>query len=272
MVGSNNINTSLLVLITLFSKHSYWKAWFVHPTVILVGVNCMCNRRCPEAARLTICVKRPLRPPLNTHSPFFKTIWVKCTKGHNDSNLDRAGFEPLYLLSCCLPDSAPSQCATFNWCRVFCRDPWVSVRGRMSGSDATCTAEGSDGEPADGAGRSGGAGQGAQPQPRRDLHPSGHQPRWTAAAPWGDVSVSVWTVRTLAGSPTESARPSWPTPHALWQILTHSRVRDGIWLTPENLKEIYTGLKADKDGNGKSICILQVKIGWKPFFLKGYKQ
>ncbi|XP_077460106.1 transmembrane prolyl 4-hydroxylase [Stigmatopora argus] len=36
----------------------------------------------------------------------------------------------------------------------------------------------------------------------------------------------------------------------LHEILTHSRVRDGIWLTPENLQEIYTGLNADKDGNG----------------------
>ncbi|XP_029948681.1 transmembrane prolyl 4-hydroxylase [Salarias fasciatus] len=36
----------------------------------------------------------------------------------------------------------------------------------------------------------------------------------------------------------------------LHEILTHSRVRDGIWLTPENLKEIYAGLKADKDNNG----------------------
>ncbi|XP_055768695.1 transmembrane prolyl 4-hydroxylase [Salvelinus fontinalis] len=36
----------------------------------------------------------------------------------------------------------------------------------------------------------------------------------------------------------------------LQEILTHSRVRDGIWLTPENLKEIYAGLKADPDGNG----------------------
>ncbi|KAF7665480.1 hypothetical protein LDENG_00142530 [Lucifuga dentata] len=36
----------------------------------------------------------------------------------------------------------------------------------------------------------------------------------------------------------------------LHEILTHSRVRDGIWLTPENLREIYAGLKADKDGNG----------------------
>ncbi|KAM4613511.1 transmembrane prolyl 4-hydroxylase [Polymixia lowei] len=34
------------------------------------------------------------------------------------------------------------------------------------------------------------------------------------------------------------------------EILTHSRVRDGIWLTPENLQEIYAGLNADKDGNG----------------------
>ncbi|KAM9534627.1 LOW QUALITY PROTEIN: transmembrane prolyl 4-hydroxylase [Salvelinus alpinus] len=33
------------------------------------------------------------------------------------------------------------------------------------------------------------------------------------------------------------------------RILTHS-VRDGIWLTLENLKEIYAGLKADPDGNG----------------------
>ncbi|XP_029549455.1 transmembrane prolyl 4-hydroxylase [Salmo trutta] len=36
----------------------------------------------------------------------------------------------------------------------------------------------------------------------------------------------------------------------LQEILTHSRVRDGIWLTPENLREIYAGLKADPDGNG----------------------
>ncbi|CAB1353982.1 unnamed protein product, partial [Coregonus sp. 'balchen'] len=36
----------------------------------------------------------------------------------------------------------------------------------------------------------------------------------------------------------------------LQEILTHSRVRDGIWLTPENLREIYAGLKADPDSNG----------------------
>ncbi|XP_053724235.1 transmembrane prolyl 4-hydroxylase [Synchiropus splendidus] len=36
----------------------------------------------------------------------------------------------------------------------------------------------------------------------------------------------------------------------LHEILTHSRVRDGIWLTPENLREIYVGLNADKDGDG----------------------
>uniref|UniRef100_A0AAY5KVL7 Transmembrane prolyl 4-hydroxylase n=1 Tax=Esox lucius TaxID=8010 RepID=A0AAY5KVL7_ESOLU len=36
----------------------------------------------------------------------------------------------------------------------------------------------------------------------------------------------------------------------LQEILTHSRVLDGIWLTPENLREIYVGLKADPDGNG----------------------
>ncbi|KAG7477866.1 hypothetical protein MATL_G00074120 [Megalops atlanticus] len=35
----------------------------------------------------------------------------------------------------------------------------------------------------------------------------------------------------------------------LQEILTHSRVRDGIWLTPENLREIYAGLKADPDGD-----------------------
>ncbi|RXM32049.1 Transmembrane prolyl 4-hydroxylase [Acipenser ruthenus] len=34
------------------------------------------------------------------------------------------------------------------------------------------------------------------------------------------------------------------------KVLTHSRVRDGIWLTPENVREIYAGLKADPDGNG----------------------
>lgn len=36
----------------------------------------------------------------------------------------------------------------------------------------------------------------------------------------------------------------------LQEILTHSRVRDGIWLTPDNLREIYAGLKADQDNNG----------------------
>uniref|UniRef100_A0A3Q3T319 Transmembrane prolyl 4-hydroxylase n=1 Tax=Mastacembelus armatus TaxID=205130 RepID=A0A3Q3T319_9TELE len=36
----------------------------------------------------------------------------------------------------------------------------------------------------------------------------------------------------------------------LHEILTHSRVRDGIWLTPENLREIYAGLQVDKDANG----------------------
>uniref|UniRef100_A0A3P8UJ14 Transmembrane prolyl 4-hydroxylase n=2 Tax=Cynoglossus semilaevis TaxID=244447 RepID=A0A3P8UJ14_CYNSE len=36
----------------------------------------------------------------------------------------------------------------------------------------------------------------------------------------------------------------------LHEILTHSRVRDGIWLTPENLREIYAGLKVDKNDDG----------------------
>ncbi|XP_059916903.1 transmembrane prolyl 4-hydroxylase [Gadus macrocephalus] len=36
----------------------------------------------------------------------------------------------------------------------------------------------------------------------------------------------------------------------LSEILTHSRVREGIWLTPESLREIYAGIHADKDHNG----------------------
>uniref|UniRef100_A0A3B3ZNG5 Fe2OG dioxygenase domain-containing protein n=1 Tax=Periophthalmus magnuspinnatus TaxID=409849 RepID=A0A3B3ZNG5_9GOBI len=32
------------------------------------------------------------------------------------------------------------------------------------------------------------------------------------------------------------------------EILTHSRVRDGIWLTPDTLREVYAGLEADKNG------------------------
>ncbi|XP_056292505.1 transmembrane prolyl 4-hydroxylase [Pseudoliparis swirei] len=36
----------------------------------------------------------------------------------------------------------------------------------------------------------------------------------------------------------------------LHEILTHYRVRNGIWFTPENLREIYAGLKADEDGDG----------------------
>lgn len=53
----------------------------------------------------------------------------------------------------------------------------------MPGCDAACPAKGSDGEPADGAGWPGGAGQGAQPQPRGDLQPPRYQPGWTVAAP-----------------------------------------------------------------------------------------
>lgn len=47
---------------------------------------------------------------------------------------------------------------------------------------------------------------------------------------------------------------------SLLQILTHSRVRDGIWLTPENLREIYAGLKVDQDGNGKYQIHLKYKL------------
>uniref|UniRef100_A0A672P7E2 Prolyl 4-hydroxylase, transmembrane n=1 Tax=Sinocyclocheilus grahami TaxID=75366 RepID=A0A672P7E2_SINGR len=34
------------------------------------------------------------------------------------------------------------------------------------------------------------------------------------------------------------------------QLQPHEVLRDGIWLTSENLKEIYDGLKVDQDGNG----------------------
>lgn len=71
-----------------------------------------------------------------------------------------------------------------------------------------------------------------------------------------EVYVSLWIAST---SCYRHAVVSWfrvgylilSLPPCLQQILTHSRVRDGIWLTPENLREIYAGLKADKDGNGK---------------------
>ncbi|KAJ8370789.1 hypothetical protein SKAU_G00108170 [Synaphobranchus kaupii] len=36
----------------------------------------------------------------------------------------------------------------------------------------------------------------------------------------------------------------------LQEILTQSHARDGMWLTPENLQEIYAGLKANPDRNG----------------------
>ncbi|XP_032892899.1 transmembrane prolyl 4-hydroxylase isoform X2 [Amblyraja radiata] len=34
------------------------------------------------------------------------------------------------------------------------------------------------------------------------------------------------------------------------EVLTHTRFGDGVWITPENIREIYTGLEADPDGNG----------------------
>ncbi|XP_038668179.1 transmembrane prolyl 4-hydroxylase [Scyliorhinus canicula] len=34
------------------------------------------------------------------------------------------------------------------------------------------------------------------------------------------------------------------------EVLTHTRFGDGVWITPENVREIYTGLEADPDGNG----------------------
>lgn len=35
------------------------------------------------------------------------------------------------------------------------------------------------------------------------------------------------------------------------EVLTHTRFGDGVWITPENIREIYTGLEADPDGNGE---------------------
>lgn len=68
---------------------------------------------------------------------------------------------------------------------------------------------------------------------------------WSAVAvPWYSKYVSLF-------------------PH-LWKILTHSRVRDGIWLTPENLREIYAGLKVDKNDDGKNgdYCLITNNSTW----------
>ncbi|OCT83385.1 hypothetical protein XELAEV_18025925mg [Xenopus laevis] len=34
------------------------------------------------------------------------------------------------------------------------------------------------------------------------------------------------------------------------EVLTHSRLGNGRWMTPENIREMYSALKADSDGNG----------------------
>lgn len=34
-------------------------------------------------------------------------------------------------------------------------------------------------------------------------------------------------------------------------MLTHTRLGNGRWMTPENIREMYTAVKADPDGNGK---------------------
>ncbi|KAM4023066.1 transmembrane prolyl 4-hydroxylase [Anomaloglossus baeobatrachus] len=34
------------------------------------------------------------------------------------------------------------------------------------------------------------------------------------------------------------------------EVLTHSRLGNGRWMTPENIREMYTAVKADPDGNG----------------------
>lgn len=36
----------------------------------------------------------------------------------------------------------------------------------------------------------------------------------------------------------------------LKEVLTHSRLGNGRWMTPENIREVYTAVKADPDGNG----------------------
>ncbi|XP_028906500.1 transmembrane prolyl 4-hydroxylase isoform X3 [Ornithorhynchus anatinus] len=36
----------------------------------------------------------------------------------------------------------------------------------------------------------------------------------------------------------------------LKEVLTHTRLGNGRWMTPENIREMYTAVKADPDGNG----------------------
>lgn len=35
------------------------------------------------------------------------------------------------------------------------------------------------------------------------------------------------------------------------QVLTHTRLGNGRWMTPESIREMYAAVKADPDGNGK---------------------
>ncbi|KAM6062432.1 transmembrane prolyl 4-hydroxylase isoform 5-T5 [Chlamydotis macqueenii] len=37
----------------------------------------------------------------------------------------------------------------------------------------------------------------------------------------------------------------------LKEVLTHTRLGNGRWMTPENIREMYTAVKADPDGNGR---------------------
>lgn len=48
-------------------------------------------------------------------------------------------------------------------------------------------------------------------------------------------------------------------------MLTHTRLGNGRWMTPENIREMYTAVKADPDGNGKSSASLAGEGGISGF-------
>uniref|UniRef100_H3BB61 Prolyl 4-hydroxylase, transmembrane n=1 Tax=Latimeria chalumnae TaxID=7897 RepID=H3BB61_LATCH len=41
------------------------------------------------------------------------------------------------------------------------------------------------------------------------------------------------------------------------EVLTHLRFGNGIWMTPRSIRELFTGLNADSDGNGEGLLSLE---------------
>lgn len=173
---------------------------------------------------------------------------------------------------------------------VFVRDPWLSVRGGVPCGGAAGSAQGSDGEP--GTSTQPGT-RGVKPaatfsQHRGGLQFVGPEPGRTATEAGGEkIETSCihmpCSCRRLAKENSRKINSKYCNEKLNWwnilcsftdmgktfwsllQILSHSRSRDGTWLSPDNLRQILSGLEARP--TGLCWCGLCVSVHFRPFWM-----